>query len=388
MTTTLDAAVPAQIDGHAVAKSLRLDRVTKTYGGFHAVDDVTLDVPRGEFLTLLGPSGSGKTTILMMIAGFTRPTSGEILVDGRPITALAPERRNFGVVFQGYALFPHMTVAENIAYPLSVRGMARAEIATRVKRAMAQVRLYGLADRRPKQLSGGQQQRVAIARALVFDPDILLFDEPLGALDKKLRGEVQVELKSLHDRLGSTFVYVTHDQDEALSMSDRVVIANDGRIVQAGAPRELYERPATRFVADFLGKSNFLHGEIAEHRPDGAVWTAKGMRFEHRGAVHEHGRGQALFALRPEKVRLLADGEAAAGNAVQATVTAISYLGATIHLVCDTGLGPISATAFAGMAPASLDQGSRLWLGWDPGATVSLIHSDQDGKADHEGVGS
>ena len=244
----------------AAAHSLTLRGISKHYVAVRAVDDVDLVVPRGEFLTLLGPSGSGKTTILMMIAGFVHPTSGDILLDDREITHLPPEKRNFGMVFQGYALFPHMTVEQNVGFPLKVRRMGRAEAEPLISDVLDLVQLAHLRDRLPRQLSGGQQQRVALARALVFSPDILLLDEPLGALDKKLRTEVQIELKDLHRRVGTTFLYVTHDQEEALSMSDRIAIVRDGKFVQMGRPDELYERPASRFVADFLGKSNFFTG--------------------------------------------------------------------------------------------------------------------------------
>jgi len=227
--------------GHALA----LDGLTKRYGSFTAVDNVSLRVESGEFLTLLGPSGSGKTTILMAVAGFVAPSAGTVLLDGRDITPLPPEKRDFGMVFQGYALFPHMNVAENVGFPLRVRGLSRADRDAKVRAALDLVQLGQFTDRLPKQLSGGQQQRVALARALVFDPNLLLLDEPLSALDKKLRAELQEELKALHQRVGRTFLNVTHDQEEALSLSDRIAILNHGKLIQAGAPAALYELPAT-----------------------------------------------------------------------------------------------------------------------------------------------
>ena len=230
----------------SVAHSLVLRNLSKHYGRLAAVDDVSLSIPRGQFLTLLGPSGSGKTTLLMVIAGFVEPSAGEVVLDDRPITHVPPEKRNFGMVFQGYALFPHLTVLDNVAFPLRVRGIAKAEIGERVRTALDLVRLAHLRDRLPRQLSGGQQQRVALARALVFAPHVLLLDEPLSALDKKLRAELQWELKALHRRVGTTFIYVTHDQDEALSMSDQIAIIREGRLIQTGAPRSLYERPRTK----------------------------------------------------------------------------------------------------------------------------------------------
>src|SRR5215216_3040300 len=238
------------------------DQIEKRYGSVIAVDGVSLDIAPGEFLTLLGPSGSGKTTTLMMLAGFEIPTAGEIFVDEDPIASVPPYRRNIGMVFQNYALFPHMTVGENIAFPLQMRKMSRAEITRQTTAVLALVGLPRYEGRYTRQLSGGQQQRVAVARALVFNPRVLLMDEPLGALDKQLRESLQLELKRLHERLGVTIIYVTHDQGEALVMSDRIAVLHRGRIEQIGLPTELYERPATRFVAAFLGESNFLAGRV------------------------------------------------------------------------------------------------------------------------------
>jgi putative spermidine/putrescine transport system ATP-binding protein len=370
--------------GAAAAHSLRLDRVRKTYGaGVVAVDRVSLDVPRGEFLTLLGPSGSGKTTLLMMVAGFVEPTEGEVLVDERPITRLPPERRNFGMVFQGYALFPHMTAAQNIAYPLEVRGLDRATVAGRVADALAMVRLQGLGDRRPRELSGGQQQRVAIARALVFRPDVLLLDEPLGALDRKLRAEVQLELKALHARLGTTFLYVTHDQEEALSMSDRVAIMDRGRVVQTGRPAELYERPRTRFVADFLGRSNVVEGVVVGREGGGEAVVFEGgggRRFVHRGGGRPPAQGaRASFALRPERVGLAREEPPrdAGPNRVRAAVAAVAYLGATVSVVAASPeIGRLEAALLAWQAPPALEPGTEVWLSWAPDATVALEEDD------------
>ena len=253
--------------------------LTRRYGSFTAVERVSLQVGRGEFLTLLGPSGSGKTTILMTIAGFVAPTEGTVLLDGADITALPPERRDFGMVFQGYALFPHMTVAENVAFPLRSAACPAPTAMPRCAPPWTWCSSTGFAERRPSQLSGGQQQRVALARALVFDPALLLLDEPLSALDKKLRAEMQEELKALHRRIGRTFVNVTHDQEEALSLSDQVAILNHGRLIQLGAPAALYERPRTRFVADFLGKSNFLRGMVRDVQPGGIALQAGATRL-------------------------------------------------------------------------------------------------------------
>ncbi|WP_376090499.1 ABC transporter ATP-binding protein [Roseomonas sp. CCTCC AB2023176] len=355
--------------GHVTAfgHALSLRGITKRYGDFVAVRDASLDVERGGFLTLLGPSGSGKTTILMVIAGFVEPSEGSVLLDGRDITALPPERRDFGMVFQGYALFPHMTVAENVAFPLKVRRMGRAERDAKVRGALDLVQLSRFADRKPSQLSGGQQQRVALARALVFDPALLLLDEPLSALDKKLRAELQEELRALHRRVGRTFINVTHDQEEALSLSDHIAILDHGRIVQTGAPEELYERPATRFVADFLGKSNFIEGTVDAEEPGGFVLRRGTARVRVAGAAPA---GRTVLSLRPERVSLLLDG-AAADNAVEGRVLAASYLGAGRALVVETPeFGPLRVHLPAG-GPAP-SEGEAVRLGWSRSAAVTV----------------
>ena len=352
--------------GHALA----LQGIGKRYGGFTAVQDVSLSVGRGEFLTLLGPSGSGKTTLLMIVAGFVEPDAGSVLLEGQDITALPPERRAFGMVFQGYALFPHMTVAENIAFPLRVRRLGRAEQQEKVRGALDLVQLTAFADRRPAQLSGGQQQRVALARALVFDPALLLLDEPLSALDKKLRAELQDELKALHRRIGRTFINVTHDQEEALSLSDRIAILDRGQVVQQGRPAELYETPRTRFVAGFLGKSNFLQG-MGE---GGGVVRVGGTRL--RVATAPAVNGPVLLSLRPEKITLLGEG-AAAENSVSGRIAGWSYLGAGFSLTVATDdLGELRVTLpswGAALAPA---EGLPVRLGWNAAAAVP-VEEDQ-----------
>ena len=242
-------------------KGLKLVGIRQYYGKNLVINDVELYVQDGEFITLLGPSGSGKTTLLMIIAGFVQPSHGQIELNGKSILYLPPEKRNFGIVFQGYALFPHLNVFENVAFPLRTRKIDENIIKKRVMNTLDMVQLVQLETRLPKQLSGGQQQRVALARALIFEPSLLLLDEPLGALDKKLREELQIELRILHKRLGSTFISVTHDQEEALSLSDRVAVINDGKIEQVGPPEELYEKPRNLFVADFLGKYNIFECE-------------------------------------------------------------------------------------------------------------------------------
>jgi putative spermidine/putrescine transport system ATP-binding protein len=248
------------------SKAIRLAGITKRYGDQTILHGIDLEVAPGEFVAMLGPSGSGKTTLLKIIAGFEAPDSGSLRLGGAEMSGVPPERRNIGVVFQNYSLFPHMTVAANVAFPLRMRGVRREARREAIARALAQVALSGFEERMPDQLSGGQQQRVAIARAIVFAPDVLLMDEPLGALDRRLRADLQLEIKSLHERLGITIVYVTHDQDEALSMSDRLAVFNHGRIEQIGRPRDVYRRPATLFVADFLGDSIALAADVSGRR--------------------------------------------------------------------------------------------------------------------------
>jgi putative spermidine/putrescine transport system ATP-binding protein len=272
--------------------AIRLQGIRRSYGAFVAIRNLDLDIRAGEFISLLGPSGSGKSTTLMLIAGFERPDAGRLFLDGRDVTRTQPHRRGLGMVFQNYALFPHMTVAENIAFALKQRGVGPSERAVHVARALDLVRLPGLGDRYPQQLSGGQQQRVAIARAVVFDPPVLLMDEPLSALDKQLREEMQFEVKRLHQRLGITFVYVTHDQREALVMSDRVAVMNAGAIAQLDTPEGLYDRPVDRFVATFVGDANFLKVEAAR---DGMVQVSGHWLRAAQGA------GPSVM-VRPEKI--------------------------------------------------------------------------------------
>jgi putative spermidine/putrescine transport system ATP-binding protein len=356
----------------ARAHSLHIRNLSKHYGQVRAVDDVSFTVERGAFLTLLGPSGSGKTTILMAIAGFVDPTSGDILVDDRIITKLPPEQRNFGMVFQGYALFPHLTVGENVAFPLRVRKRPKAEIQDRVRQALDLVQLAHLADRLPKQLSGGQQQRVALARALVFQPELLLLDEPLSALDKKLRADLQWELKTLHERVGMTFIYVTHDQEEALSMSDDIAILRDGRVVQAGSPAQLYDRPLTRFVADFLGKSNFLAGTVESVDGGGFTYRCGGRRFLQANAVGATGK-PVLVSLRPEKIDVAAGEPTGAANALPAEILRWSYFGTGVHfLVSAEGVGELTVTRPSWRLNVPLESGRRVWLTWAADASVPV----------------
>jgi putative spermidine/putrescine transport system ATP-binding protein len=320
---------------------VQLQSLSKRYGDTIAVSGVSLDIAQGEFIVLLGPSGCGKTTTLRMLAGFIAPTEGQIRIGEQDVTRIPPWRRNTGLVFQSYALFPHMTAAENVAFGLEMRKLSKPEIAVRVREALEMVRLGALGDRLPRQLSGGQQQRVALARALAVRPDVLLLDEPLSNLDAKLRAEVRVEIRELQQRLGLTTVMVTHDQEEALTMADRLVVMAEGRVRQIGSQRDLYERPADRFVADFVGRSNFLNGTLTGDRQ----FTTTGSAVIHLGARDvglRAGQG-ATFAIRPEQLTLatkaLAYGPAAGFNCLTGVVALTSYLGAGIdvHVVLPGG---------------------------------------------------
>ncbi|CAN7627542.1 ABC transporter ATP-binding protein [Variovorax paradoxus] len=324
---------------------VRFQRVQKTYDGEHlVVRQLDLDIHRGEFLSLLGPSGSGKTTTLMMLAGFESPTSGEILLDGKPITGTPPHKRNFGMVFQNYALFPHLSVGQNVAYPLTVRKVPKAEQQRRVQRALDMVQLRGMTDRLPGQLSGGQQQRVALARALVFEPQLVLMDEPLGALDKQLREHMQLELKDLHRQLGVTFVYVTHDQGEALTMSDRVAVFNEGVIQQLDTVDGLYETPSNRFVAGFVGDSTVLKGQLGRGG-ERAEMTLPDGRVLHGLNVGGAAAGAAVEAcIRPERVVLHRGPAAQGANMLAAQVSRVIYFGDHLRLLCSVGDGQADAT--------------------------------------------
>lgn len=337
---------PLRPDGDIRGAEIRLDSLHKNYGGVAAVDGVDLRLSAGEFVSLLGPSGSGKTTTLMMIAGFEVPDHGRIHIDGRSVADVPAYKRDIGMVFQSYALFPHMTVQDNIAYPLEMRKMKRTDIRRQVARALELVRLPAAdyAGRYPRQLSGGQQQRVALARALTYEPRVLLMDEPLGALDKKLREQMQLEIKRIHEETRTTVIYVTHDQEEALVMSDRIAVFNAGRIEQLGSPAELYERPSSRFVADFIGESNLFEGSIEEVATSICVvrhgdWR---MRLQSREPVQ---RGQAVgIAVRPEKISIAPAGGAditAAGERSLAygIIESVIYVGETTRYIVRLATG-------------------------------------------------
>jgi putative spermidine/putrescine transport system ATP-binding protein len=345
---------------------LSLRELVKSYDGrANAVDDISLEIGRGEFVTLLGPSGSGKTTTLMMIAGFEAPTAGAITLDGQDLARSKPYQRNIGVVFQNYALFPHMTAARNIAFPLKMRRFPAGEVKRRVGAVLALVGLTRFADNYPRQLSGGQQQRVALARGLVFDPDVLLLDEPLGALDKNLREQMQVEIKRIHREVGITMVYVTHDQTEAMTLSDRVAVFNAGKLEQVGPPLEIYHRPASRFVGEFIGDSNFFTARRDPARPGwieidgiGAARVGDGGRAGAPG-------GAVDLLVRPERVRPVAPGVGDALNTLEMQVDTIVNYGDSV-LAIGTAAGRPLRMRIAGTPPAALQEGARLTVGWDP----------------------
>ncbi len=345
--------------------------LTKHYGPVVAVDDVSLEVRAGEFLALLGPSGSGKTTILMTIAGFESPTAGAIRIGETDITDVPPNKRNVGMVFQKYALFPHMSVADNIAFPLKMRGVPSRERGSQVDRALELVRLPGYGGRMPNQLSGGQQQRVAMARAIVYEPPVLLMDEPLGALDRKLREEMQLELKHLSRQLGTTVVYVTHDQGEALTMADRIAVLSNGKLEQLGPPEELYERPATSFVADFIGETNFLAGSLASRNGRTAqVALAPGLVAT---ATLPELSADALIpgvpvrlAVRPERLLLRRAGEPGEPGH-PGIVTEVVYGGGSVAAVVRLDAGPtltVRIPTSAGVPRVLSDE--RVTVAWRP----------------------
>ncbi|PKU24210.1 ABC transporter ATP-binding protein [Telmatospirillum siberiense] len=315
---------------------VRFSMVQKTYDGEAlVVKNLDLDIHRGEFLTLLGPSGSGKTTTLMMLAGFEVPTYGEITLNGKAINSLPPHKRNIGMVFQNYALFPHMTVAQNVAFPLEVRKVPKAEIGAKVAHALDMVQLAEFGKRRPAQLSGGQQQRVALARALVFDPELVLMDEPLGALDKQLREHMQMEIKHLHERLGITVVYVTHDQSEALTMSDRVAVFHGGVIQQIAAPDILYEQPKNAFVANFIGENNNLHGRIETIDGDRCTVVLDGGARVQATRVNVYGADMpTVLSIRPERL-YIGDSPTDVTNRLTGTVVESIYLGDHLRVVME-----------------------------------------------------
>lgn len=358
---------------------VRFENVQKSYDGEQlVVKNLNLDIERGEFLTMLGPSGSGKTTCLMMLAGFEPATHGEIYLNDEPINNVPPHKRGIGMVFQNYALFPHMSVAENLAFPLEVRKMSKPDIEAKVKRALEMVRLDAFGGRRPAQLSGGQQQRVAVARALVFEPDLVLMDEPLGALDKNLREEMQYEIKHIHENLGVSVCYVTHDQSEALTMSNRVAVFDDGIIQQLAPPDELYERPVNAFVAYFIGENNRLYGTVKEITGDQcAVELDNGGGVVNALAINTDGVGsRTTLSLRPERVSMLT-GDATTDNVLTGKCLELIYLGDHIR----TRISVAGNDEFIVKVPNAhghvvLGVGDEVKLGWATEDCRALDASD------------
>ncbi len=350
---------------------LSLDRLTRSYGDLTVVDSVSLEVPHGEFLVLLGPSGCGKTTTLRMIAGFVEPSSGSIHIGGHNVTDKPPWKRNCGLVFQNYALFPHMTVAENVAFGLEMRQVVKPEMAKRVGDALRMVRLDHLGHRYPRQMSGGQQQRVALARALAIQPDVLLLDEPLSNLDAKLREEVRIEIRELQRTLGLTTILVTHDQEEALTVADRLVVMQDGHVRQIGTKRDLYERPADRFIASFIGRTCFNEGVITQA---GRFETDDGLVFKVSG---DAGAGPASLALRPERF-VIGDQARSMDNHFTGTVEFVSYLGSSVDAHVRLGSSTKMVVQMANRdGYVEPSEGDELTIGWAQSA--GLIYPRNQG---------
>lgn len=351
------------------APFLRIAGIRKQFGPVTAVSDVTLDVEEGEFLTFLGPSGSGKSTTLYAIAGFQQPTAGRIELRGQSLLEIPPHKRNIGMVFQRYTLFPHLSVGENIAFPLKVRRVAKAEVVAKVRQVLKLVQLEGFEDRKPGEMSGGQQQRVALARALAYDPPVLLMDEPLSALDKKLREEMQYQIRRIHQDTGVTILYVTHDQEEALRLSDRIAVFSDGVIDQIGTGPELYAQPATRFVAEFIGDSDTLQGHVvAKGDGNASIRIGDNTVIPNVPAHGDIAAGQgASLLLRPERIRLFRQRQDnQAGLSV--TVRDVAFLGNNTHVSTVTDWDETLSVRlpFGHAAVSDLSHGDKVWINWDP----------------------
>jgi len=355
---------------------ISINNLTKTFGDMVvAVDNVSIDIIEGEFFALLGPSGCGKTTLLRMLAGFENPSEGRILIDGQDMVGIQPNRRAVNMVFQSYAVFPHMTVAENVGYGLKVDGIDKAEAASRITQALSLVKLDDYDDRMPDQLSGGQRQRVALARALIKKPKVLLLDEPLSALDAKLREQMQLELVRLQHSVGITFVIVTHDQDEALSMADRIAVMEDGKVRQLAPPSELYEFPANRFVADFIGKTNLFQAFTRGLQGDSVILEIKGMgqvAIPYNGSAE----GEISVAIRPEKVRLSTDEPPEDSIKIKGKVTQVAYYGDESHILLENPTGVIITANVPNdsrEAQGSIVEGDDMWISWTAADTLVLI---------------
>jgi putative spermidine/putrescine transport system ATP-binding protein len=361
----LHVCVPEKQTLSTIQPFIRCKSVSKFFGIHKAVEDLSLDIGAGEFVSLLGPSGSGKTTLLMMIAGFETPTDGSIWVGGRQVDRLPPYQRDMGVVFQNYALFPHLTAGKNIAFPLEMRGHKREDIETKVQRALEMVELGHLKDRRPSQLSGGQQQRVALARALVFEPRVVLMDEPLGALDKRLREQMQLDIRELHRKLGLTVVFVTHDQDEALTMSDRIAVFNNGRIEQIGTPRDVYDKPQTRFIAEFIGETNFFDGVVSRVSGTEVEIRCADGSSAHVRSIDEFALGdRVLLTIRPEKISLGA--RAGTVNCFSSRIVDSVYFGDRVRVELSGLCGAKRVIARSSHLKAEHEVGTELSVSFAP----------------------
>ncbi|WP_026556007.1 ABC transporter ATP-binding protein [Arthrobacter sp. 35W] len=370
MTTSVISADTTPGAATAARGSIELRQVRKTYGDVVAVDELDLVVQPGEFVTLLGPSGSGKTTTMMMVAGFEEHTSGSVLIDGKPVDALPPRERNLGVVFQNYALFPHMNARENVEFALRMRKIPRAERRERAEAALERVGLGGLGGRRPRQLSGGQQQRVALARSLVFNPAALLLDEPMAALDKRLREHMQEEIKTLQKSLGISVLFVTHDQDEAMAMSDRIVVMKDGRIVQSGPPEEVYAHPLTDWVASFLGDTNLVPCTVLERHGSEAVVDLGGLgigRVQDRGVVGE----RYAVSIRPEHLKFRPG--APEENGGTGTMVSSTNLGATIRHRITAGGHELQLRELSSESTGRSGAAGEVHVGWDAANAQLLV---------------
>jgi len=357
-----------------MAALVSFERITKRFGDFTAVDGVSLDIEDGEFFALLGPSGCGKTTLLRLLAGFEQPNEGRVILGGTDLTGVPPYRRPVNMMFQSYALFPHMTVAGNVAFGLKQDGLPRPEIAARVEEMLALVQLSHLAARKPDQLSGGQRQRVALARSLAKRPKVLLLDEPLAALDRKLREETRFELKAVQQKLKTTFVIVTHDQDEAMTVADRIAVMDRGRLAQVGAPAEVYQRPASRWVAGFVGDVNLIEARVSEVYPSFVTLAREGLKLRVTPSAALAPGASAALALRPEKVEIAhAQPEGSAENGAAGVVAEIGYLGAMslFRIELDIGLA-LKAAVMNGTAARAIHVKDRVWVSWAADAGVLL----------------
>jgi spermidine/putrescine transport system ATP-binding protein len=372
MTIAETAADGAQAPT-ATPADVRIDHVSKSFDSVAAVDDLSLEIPRGSFFALLGPSGCGKTTTLRMIGGFEEPDAGAIYLGDQPVTGLPPHKRDVNTVFQSYALFPHLTIFENVAFGLRRKKIRGSQLQGRVREMLGMVDLAGMGDRKPRQLSGGQQQRVALARALVNNPQVLLLDEPLGALDLKLRKQMQLTLKQIQHEIGITFVHVTHDQEEAMTMADSIAVMNGGRIEQLGAPEELYERPQTSFVARFLGASNLLSGTVEEGR---TVRLGSGAVVRVDEDLPPKGTSVAV-GIRPEKLRFEAASDGA--NGLTGTIHERSYVGVATQYIVKTPDGRVSVfVQNAASRAGALEPGANVDLSFDPDATFVVDKSEEE----------